>query len=113
MAPGDDAIIRHLKQELEAVEQRRVALCQAVAALEGTGPISTAARAGRLAVGDDKVAAVRKYIKSRGTVRQADITQALGFNSGTVSTATHALLLAGEVEAGPKKDRSPTWTYLQ
>ena len=92
-----------------ALDQRRAALCSAVAALEGTAAPAAVMR--RHAVGDDKVDAVRKYIRSRGKVRQADITKALGFNSGTVSTATHALLLAGEIEQGPKEDRSVTWKY--
>ena len=46
-------------------------------------------------------------------MRQADITRALDYNSGTVSQATHALMLAGEIEKGPKEDRSITWTYVQ
>lgn len=109
-AHEDDQIIQHLKNELTALDQRRAALCSAVAALEGTAP-PQAPRAGRIAVGEDKIDAVRKYIRSKGRVRQAEITKALGFNSGTVSTATHALLLAGEIEKGPKEDRSITWKY--
>ena len=69
----------------------------------------------RPSVGDDNVDEVRKYFKRRrrGTVvRQADITDALWpGNGGLTSLAIRALEYDGEVKRGPKKRRSPTWTY--
>lgn len=103
----DDTLIASLEAERASLETRLDALNQAIAALTGTRPANTAPRSA--GVGEDKLAAVREYIRKRGKVRQAEIASALSFNTGTVSTATHALMLAGEIERGPKENRSVTW----
>lgn len=107
-----DPIIVGLQKEIDALDQRREALCSAVAALTGTAPANGPVSTKKRPVGDDKVEKVRKFIRDRGRVRQAEITQALGFNSGTTYEATAELERLGEVERGPKEDRSVTWTYV-
>jgi uncharacterized alpha/beta hydrolase family protein len=112
--PTDD-LIAGLRDRREALAAELAAIDGAIAALGGGGSIPavnhmlSSAGPRRVSVGDDKVEAVREYIRARGKVRQADITNELQFNSGTISQATHALMLAGEIERGPKEDRSVTW----
>lgn len=60
-------------------------------------------------VGADKLEAVREYVQLHGRVRQSDIARELELNSGTVSTALHALQLEGVVEPGRKENRSRIW----
>ncbi|MGZ6570506.1 MAG: hypothetical protein ACXVHB_06085 [Solirubrobacteraceae bacterium] len=116
MTETHDRIIESLRAERSELEERVAALDAAIGALEGTAPgagTNGRRRPGGTSVGDDKLDAVRRYIKRRGKVRQAEITHELGFNSGTVSTATHALMIAGEIERGPKEDRSTTWRAVK
>lgn len=57
-------------------------------------------------VGEDRLDAVRAYVKKMGRVRQADIANELGYNSGTVSTALDALEAEGEIVKRGKENRS-------
>lgn len=115
----DDPLIMQLDEERQSLRNRLAAVEHAIEALTGSASAqyhpsnmhSIYGRAG--SVGDDKLAAVHGYIKQRGKVRQAEIVQELGLNSGTVSTATHALLQAGEIERGPKENRSVTWRAVK
>jgi hypothetical protein len=113
----DDPLILQLEDERQSLRNRLAAVEQAIHALTGSRPdggSNMRSIYGRSAsVGDDKLAAVHGYIKQRGKVRQAEIVQELGLNSGTVSTATHALLQAGEIERGPKENRSVTWRAVK
>lgn len=107
--PTED-LIAGLQERRDAAAAEVAALDAALAALNGNPTTHLLASAGRrVAIGDDKLEAVRKYIAKHGKVRQADITHATGFNSGTVSQATTALMLDGVIEKGPKEDRSTTW----
>lgn len=108
-----DELIARLKAEHTELSTRMAAIEQAIAILDGT-PVAALYRPNgpRIAVGDDKLEAVRVYIRERGRVRQADITRELDLNSGTVSQATQALEREGEIEKGPKEDRSVTWRYV-
>jgi len=106
----EDPLIGRLNDERDALLERVTAIDSAIEILTGTRPAdgpSITRRQG--AVGADKVALVRDYIVKHREVRQAEITQALGLNSGTVSTATNALEMQGEIEALPKRDRSKVW----
>lgn len=111
--PTED-LVAGLRVRREQLAAELAALDGAIAALNGDTIPSPAnhlisAAGKRVAIGDDKLEAVRKYIAKHGKVRQADITHATGFNSGTISQATHALMLEGVIERGPKEDRSTTW----
>lgn len=110
-----DELVGRLQAEHDELEHRMHAIEAAIEALSGTTPVASLYRPTngvRIAVGDDKLEAVRIYIRERGRVRQADITRELDMNSGTVSQATAALAREGEIEKGPKEDRSITWRYV-
>lgn len=117
--------IEALELELEELDERRDAILLALKTLrEGGGTIrlidlflnqhSRRRPSGRgPGVGEDKLDAVRAYVRKAGRVRQADITQALDLNSGTVSTALDALEASGEVTRGPKENRSRVWEAVK
>lgn len=105
-----DPLISRLEDERDALIERVTAIDTAIEALVGTRPDGAPTitrRAG--SVGVDKLAAVLEYIRERGEVRQAEISRELELNSGTVSTATTALMIQGEIEELPKRDRSKVW----
>jgi ribosomal protein S25 len=108
-----DPLIGRLHDERDALVERVAAIDQAIEALTGTRPANGATitrRAG--SVGEDKLAMVRDYIRAEGTVRQAEIARELNLNSGTVSTATQALAISGEIEELPKQNRSKVWRAI-
>jgi len=110
----EDPLIGRLNDERDALLERVSAIDSAIEILTGTrsanGP-SITRRQG--SVGADKVALVRDFIAKHREVRQAEITHALGLNSGTVSTATAELELQGEIEELPKRDRSKVWRAVR
>lgn len=108
---ADDAVLRALRDEREAIEQRLAAIDAALFALSGTA--ATTHFNSRKQVGDDKLDIIREAFKGkRGWVRQADIVQDTALNPGTVSTALAVLQDKGEVERGQKSNRSVTWRLL-
>jgi ribosomal protein S25 len=101
------SLLEARREIVEEYERRLAAIDDAIRALGGDPMAGIPAR--RHAVGDDKLDAVRRYVKRMKRVRQSDIVRETGFNSGTVSSALHALQIAGEVTPGPKEDRSRVW----
>jgi hypothetical protein len=96
-------------------ETRISGLEQAIAAFNsGDSPSSNGnGDHDKLAIGPDKLEAVRTYMSKRGKTRQADIAKHTRLNSGTVSVALRLLEAAGEVSSGPKEDGSRTWEFVQ
>lgn len=64
-------------------------------------------------VGDDKLNAVRAFVRSAKRVRQADIQHKLDLNSGTVSMALRELQAEGEVVPRGKENRSRVWEIVK
>jgi hypothetical protein len=108
----NDELIQALRDEREAVQARLAAIELALDALTGTQPALHTRR--KQHVGDDKLDAVRAVLEqTEGWVRQASIVDDTGLNPGSVSTALAVLLDRGEVERGPKRDRSVTWKLVE
>ena len=113
-----EQIVAQLQEERDALEQRLEQLDNAILALTGGVPVFTSStrssRRTNVSVGADKITAVWEYVRKHGpNVRQADIGKALGYNGGTVSTATYRLEQDGKLVKGPKVDRSPTWSLAK
>jgi predicted transcriptional regulator len=64
----------------------------------------------RLGISEANLAKVEEYLAQHsGGVRQADLADALGVNSGTVSVALRRLSTLGKVRAGEKYHGSRMW----
>lgn len=103
--------ITSLEQARAELAERLSAIDTALAALRGEGTVPVTAGLGlrKSSIGDDKLEAVRAYVRKMRRVRQADIGHELGLNSGTVSVAVANLEAEGSIVPAGKEDRSMVW----
>jgi uncharacterized membrane protein len=104
-----EARLEEAKREVVALRSARDTLA---AALNGT-PHPRAERAPRKqTVAKQHLDAVREYVRSKGRVRQADIGNELGLNSGIVSVAIQRLEGERAVEPRGKDHGSRVWEFI-
>lgn len=65
----------------------------------------------RLSISDRRLGAIREYLRTHESVRQADISKHLGFNSGTISVGLRVLHEEGVVKPGGIDHGSRLWEY--
>jgi exonuclease VII large subunit len=107
----------YVTRQHEALDRRQQALGTALQAMildeetlsnheDGNGP--------RLAISDANLNVIRDYLDAHdGEVRQQDVVNDTGLNSGVVSVGLRRLMLDGEIERGYKDRGSQVWKVRQ
>lgn len=94
------------EQEIEQLRFRESLVEQALDGLDGSLPRP---QRRTLNISEEKLAAVKDYVATEGSVRQVKIGEALKLNSGTVSVALRIMLKERLVEKGELDKGSRVW----
>lgn len=111
----------YVARQTQSLDRRQQALNVAMQAMildedvptETPAPVDGASQP-RLAISEANLDTIREYIIAKdGEVRQQDVVNDTGLNSGVVSVGLRRLMLEGEIERGYKDRGSQVWKVRQ